>query len=197
MVQQNRRFETEGPYDWYRIYHPTNRTDRQWLTDMLVGAEALNPVPGTLLDYILSPEPGQQRARCKTVIVEENYRDRDHSKALASFYAKSFRPVSPDCTRLHFFSRWFNDQCLYTVEEKEFEKAYLGFCVLRPFSRRRVGRTILRRRPFKPGLEFPTCQAAFPVNLAGISLQTVGAAFMEQDTMVSACATTAIWMSME
>ena len=67
--------------------------------------------------------------------------------------------------------------------------------MLRPFTRRRIGRTVLKRQQYKSNLEFPTCQGDFPVNLAGIPLKTLGPAFMEQDTMVSACATTAIWMS--
>jgi hypothetical protein len=195
MVLRKHNLEPEAPYEWYEIYHPTNARDKQKVIEYLVGAEALNPVPSALLEYLLSPEPGQQRPRCKTVIVEKQYRDKDHSKALSSFYARSFRSVSSDCTRLHFFSRWFNNQCLYAVDQKKFNKTYLGFCVLRPFTRRRIGRTVLKRKPNRIGLEFPTCQGKFPINLAGIPLNTVGPAFMEQDTMVSACATTAIWMS--
>jgi len=195
MPSQKNNMEPEFPYEWYEIYHLTNARDRKIVTDMLTGAEALNHVSDAILEYLLNPEQGQKGPRCKTVIVENQYRDKDHAKALSSFYSRSFRPISAYCTRLHFFSGWFNNHCLEEVDQQIFNKTYLGFCILRPFTRRRIGRTVLKRKPYRSNLEFPTCQGEFSINLAGMQLKTIGPAFMEQDTMVSACATTAIWMS--
>ena len=185
----------ENAYQWFRIIYPTNRKGREEIKDLLVVEGALNPVPYAILDYILTPQADKSIPVCKTIVIEDKYRDKDHSKALSSYYAKSFRQVETECTRLHFFDRRLASDFLDSRSTKELESSYLGFCVLRPFTRRRIGRTVLRRLRYHPALEFPTCQGVFEVNLAGHKLRLEGAAFIEQDTMVAACASSAIWMS--
>jgi hypothetical protein len=185
----------ENAYQWFSIIYPTNKKGRKEIEDLLLIKGTLNPVPYAILDYILAPQAGKSTSICKTIVIEHKYRDRDHSKALASYYAKSFRQVEAECTRLHFFSQRLPLDFLDTKSTLELERSYLGFCVLRPFTRRKIGRTVLRRLRYQPMLEFPTCQGVFEVNLAGHKLSFLGSAFIEQDTMVAACATAAIWAS--
>jgi len=200
MVKQRKTLSSEevppeNAYQWFRIIYPTNRKGREEIKDLLVVEGALNPVPYAVLDYILTPQAGKSTPVCKTIVIEDKYRDKDHSKALSSYYAKSFRQVEPECTRLHFFARRLPSDFLDTKSTQELERSYLGFCVLRPFTLRKIGRTVLRRLRYQPTLEFPTCQGVFEINLAGHKISFKGSAFIEQDTMVAACATAAIWTS--
>lgn len=185
----------ENPYQWFSIIYPVSKKGRGEIEDQLLVKGTLNPVSNAILDYILTPPVGKSIPICKTVVVEHRYRDKDHSKALSSYYAKSFRQVETECTRLHFFTRRLPSDFLDTKSTKELKRSYLGFCVLRPFTRRRIGRTVLKRLRYQPVLEFPTCQGVFEVNLAGHKISFEGSAFIEQDTMVSACASAAIWVS--
>jgi len=187
--------EPEDPYQWFRIIYPTNKKGRKETEDILLIKGTLNPVPYAILDYILTPQTGKSTPVCKTIVIEDRYRDKDHSKALSSYYAKSFRQVETECIRLHFFTRRLPLDFLDTKSTQELERSYLGFCVLRPFTRRRIGRTVLRRLRYQPTLEFPSCQGVFEVNLAGHKISFEGSAFIEQDTMVAACASAAIWTS--
>jgi len=187
--------DPEKPYEWFGIIHLTNKKGRKAIEELLVDKGTLNPVPFAILDYILTPRQGKSTPICKTVIVESRYRDKDHSKAMFSHYAKSFRQVEPECKRLHFFNSRLPLDFLDTKSTQDLQRSYLGFCVLRPFTSRIIGRTVLRRLKYRPTLEFPTCQGTFEVHLASHKICFEGAAFMEQDTMVAACASIGIWVS--
>lgn len=200
MVKQEKTLSVEevtpeNAYQWFSIIYPTNKKGRQEIEALLLIKGTLNPVPYAILDYILAPQAGKSTSICKTIVIEHKYRDKDHSKALSSYYAKSFRQIETECTRLHFFARRLPSDFLDTKSTQELERSYLGFCVLRPFTRRSIGRTVLKRLRYQPVLEFPTCQGVFEVNLAGHKLSLEGSAFIEQDTMVAACASAAIWVS--
>jgi hypothetical protein len=45
------------------------------------------------------------------------------------------------------------------------------------------------------GEQYLTCRARFPVNLAGTELEVDGVPYMEQDTLVSACASASLWVA--
>jgi len=153
----------------------------------------VNPVPYSILDYMLLPRVGKATPICKSIVVEKRYYDRDHARALSAFYSHSFRDVQKECTRLHFFSRRLSAVDLADLQDQP--DSYLGFCVIRPFPVRKIGRTVLTRLRMQPALEFPTCHGNFKVNIGGSSLTVKGPAFMEQDTMVAACASVALWIS--
>ncbi len=155
----------------------------------------MSDAPLAVLDFILTPEPGRATPICKTVIAEERYRDRDHSKAVSAFYSRSFRDIRQECLRLHFFSRRL--QVIDLADLEKHEKSYLGFCVLRPLPYRKIGRTVLAAPQLQSMEVFHTCQSTFKVHVGGSTLSFQGTCFMEQDTMVAACATTAIWMATE
>lgn len=185
--------EPEEIYEWYSIIYPTNKRHRDELRSLLFGRGALSAAPYSIFNYLLTPFQGMSTPKCKTVIIEKRYRDRNHISAKASFYSKSFRSIPSECTRLHFFSKRLPIQSLGNLEG--YQNSYLGFCVIRPFPQRCIGKTVLKRYQYNPALEFPTCHGKFFVNIGGSRLSVEGAAFMEQDTMVAACASAAIWMS--
>jgi hypothetical protein len=162
------------------------------LIKILLGDSQMNSVPKTILDYIMARDSAGQFI-CKSVVIEDKYIDKDHSSALSSYYARSFRQISKVCQRLHFFSNRIVLSDLLNAEK--LENTYLGFCVLRPLPYRRIGRTALKRIQHDPFTEFPTCHGDITVNLAGTKLHVDAPLFMEQDTMVAACASVAVWSS--
>jgi hypothetical protein len=137
---------------------------------------------------------------CKTILIEEDYKDRDYISEFSSFYAKRFRIPQPLCTRLHFFSEKlpFEGQVQSTDQIGVLSDAsYLGFCVVRPTEFNRVARTVLRYPgPLdKSQLGFVTCQEKFSSHILGRKFEVYGMPFMQQDTQVGACAHAVLWMA--
>lgn len=141
----------------------------------------------------------------KSYVVEEPYIDRDYSTDYVQFYARTFRAHDRHCKRVHFFSRDvtsiirepFASDTLDRIAECA-TLAYCGFCVVRPLSEAPIGRTVLLARLHdRFNLEATvTCRANFDAHLLGVKLQVTGAAFLQQDTRVGACAQVAIWAGM-
>lgn len=153
---------------------------------------------------------------CHTVLLERHYIDRDHMEDHAVFYSRSLYPYENYCTRLHFFRTTPKEtsDALRAVltsglrgSEHEYHEncqrfsadSYLGFCVVRPLHGSPVGRTVLR--PF----DLPTKDGAvrrfhsalkYHAHVLGVDLTVSGLAFQQQDVGVSACATTALWSSL-
>jgi len=140
----------------------------------------------------------------------------DHSV----FYSRNLRPYENWCRRLHFFNlpeqtliKNLENLLTYSEETPEDRRAeylkrcsefsmkfYLGFMTVKPLSGCPVGRTVLR--PYKrQGTDgrtriFP-CIREYTVHISGVSLSVNGLAFQQQDRGVSACATTALWSSLQ
>ena len=153
---------------------------------------------------------------CKSVAIERHYIDKDHIEDHAIFYSKSLYPYPNYCQRVHFFAvpaeaasnevkrlahgarkksaSEYSKECLRFSHE-----SYLGFAVVKPLPGCPVGRTILRSLPDgdDDGItrRFP-CTRISKIHFAGIELTIKGLVFQQQDTGVSACATTAIWSAL-
>jgi hypothetical protein len=138
--------------------------------------------------------------QAKTVVVESDYVDRDYLEDYASFYVRCFTRYSHSCRRLHFFSKQFNERVLkrlvsgnITVADLEaIRGSYLGFIVVRPLPDALIGRTVLR--PPARG-EFQATRS-YECNLFGFDLKVKALAFQEQDSVLAACATVALWSSL-
>jgi len=182
------RDSAEAPHENFDILDLEN--PRHWgtLLTLVISPEQAGPAPWAVLDYVL-------RRGCRTVIVEREYIDRDHSRAYARFYARSFRDLDKRATRLHFFARPIRRASLSSLAQPLTAASYMGFCVLRPLRVRRIGRTVLRPDPIDPESEFPITTGRFHVNVGGSHLEVRGAAFLEQDARVASCASAATWMS--
>lgn len=158
------------------------------LMALVLSPAQAGPAPWAVLDYVLD-------RGCRTVIVEREYVDRDYSRAYARFYARSFRDLDKRATRLHFFAKPIRRASLSSLGRPRTAASYMGFCVLRPLTVRRIGRTVLKPHPIDPESEFPITTGRFHVNIGGSHLEVQGAAFLEQDARVASCASAAIWMS--
>lgn len=155
--------------------------------------------------------------KCRSVIIEKDYIDRDHIEDHSAFYSTSLKDYSNRCRRLHFF------RCSKEAVQRDFQQIraigwesgpqkqrdrsnkfsreqYLGFSVIKPLHGSPLGRTVLLALSGQSqdgGLRDLACTTDYTVHLAGVSLTVKGLAFQQQDVGVSACATTAIWCSLQ
>lgn len=124
----------------------------------------------------------------------------------AAYYVRNLRSYPNYTQRIHFFSRHFDESWWRDSVRKagngQFAKVnsllqncYLGFSVVRPLPVSPVGRTILPV-PGKQESAFDTIRRHV-IHLAGFPLSVEGIPFQSQDQGVSACATTALWSSLD
>jgi hypothetical protein len=131
-----------------------------------------------------------------TIICEREYIDKDYSDDYANYYVQSFKDYRGSCARLHFFSQGLNQEQFssYLTDEKNYafnvenlNLHYLGFIVIKPLPFTFLGRVCIK----SPLLG--RISRNYHVNLFGIPLSIKSIAFQEQDRVVAACATTAVW----
>lgn len=87
--------------------------------------------------------------KCKTIIVEEHYTDKDYLDDYLHFYATCHYPYPKTCKRLHFFNEKIEYDDVITGEESvtssdKLNDHYLGFVVVRPIQHIAIGRTVLK-----------------------------------------------------
>lgn len=136
------------------------------------------------------------KLHCKSVLVEEQYIDIDYRNEYSNLYSKTFVNYGNTSIRLHFFGKSIRDiTSLKTDPEINSETIpYLGYCVLRPLTIGKVGRTILQSHKETEDIFYPLCTADYNVHLFGKEFTAKDACpFISQDTMVMACAQASIW----
>ncbi len=154
---------------------------------------------------------------CSTVVIEERYIDRDYMEDYSVFYSRNFEAPENYCRRLSFFS--CTGEELKGRIQDIFEKVaalppdersrryrslcrqlsrdyFLGFTVIRPLATTPVGRTALRP-PMSTELDFFDSTLSCSAHLLGIEFTVSALPFQQQDVGVSACATTALWSSLQ
>jgi hypothetical protein len=139
----------------------------------------------------------------KTIVVEREYVDRDFLEDYAAYYVRCFPVYKKTCTRIHLFNESFGkdalDACLGGDEQalsaKALNDSYLGFMVIKPLPQTVIGRTCLTTYPATKSRSFPAARKAeFAAHLFGIPLKVpCSLPFQEQDSVVAACATSALW----
>lgn len=148
---------------------------------------------------------------CKSVVRESHYIDRDFILDHSVFYSRSLRNYANHCSRLHFFAcpltpkQW--DGLFGPVADAERQtiaaelgRDYLGFIVIKPLLGTPIGRTVLRTYPALTdagSVRVFGGTRKYEVHLAGYTFTVDGLAFQQQDRGVSACATTALWSSLQ
>jgi hypothetical protein len=155
-----------------------------------------NPDNKNHLDYLFRYI---DHLNCHTIVVEEEYIDRDYLEDFATYYVRCFNDYKRKCRRLHFFSCEFEDKhfrsVLYgenqTLSEK-LKDEYLGFIVLKRLPQTIIGRTCLKHYTEESG-RFFTITDNQKANLFGLKLSVQSLPFQEQDSVVAACATSSLW----
>ena len=128
----------------------------------------------------------------KTVVVEDNYIDKDYLLDYSYFYARSFEPHSRFTTRLHFFSEVFSEKDFKKLFDLDkdiqslLENSYLGFVVVKPITDPEqqnepfIGRTVLKTYPKDDGDEhrrflinsYSASLFGFPLTIKSLPYQT-------------------------
>lgn len=149
-----------------------------------------------LKGYLSHPEINAQ-----TIVIEKNYVSKDFLQDYATYYSLCFEEYRKFCTRIHFFSNVFNEEEFHIQilnndsDSKEFWDNYLGFIVIKPIPVTIIGYTVLKT--FASGKAFNSRNfwgiRKYKIHLYGREIELISLAFQEQDSVLAACATTAIW----
>ncbi len=137
----------------------------------------------------------------KTIIVENDYVDRDFLDDYSGYYVRCFKRYRRKCTRLHFFDtliteeefNWMLQGKAEDAQLKSFKKSYLGFVVIKRLPETIVGRTCLKTYGDDNGRRHYNTIRCYGASLFGLELAVETLAFQEQDHVVAACATSALW----
>ncbi|MDD3482355.1 C39 family peptidase [Azovibrio restrictus] len=148
----------------------------------------------------------------KSVVLEKNYLDKDFLEDHSRYYVKCYNNHGHRCARLHFFAKEsvgheYIDSLLgkgiyknskFTKNYIALRDSYLGFVVIKPLPKTFIGKTCLKRYDkFCGGKDRRiSLSREYKVDFFGIPLSVQSVAFQEQDRVVSACATTAIWSAL-
>jgi hypothetical protein len=141
----------------------------------------------------------------KTFVVEDDYIDKNYLIDYQKFYSRSFEEIKRFTKRIHFFSGQFSirelERTLDDNNIQDFGK-YLGFVVVRPIKDPNgnplIGRTLVQTYPPSTnGKKRFYVTADYDASLFGIDLSIKSIPFQTQDQGVSACATIALWTSLQ
>lgn len=136
----------------------------------------------------------------KTIVIEPRYISKDYLHDYASYYAYCFEEYSKFCKRLHFFDIELTKEQFEGVlldENKDLDawNHYLGFIVVKPIPVTVIGITVLKTysgiQDFDSRNFWGTRK--YKIHLFGNEVEITSLAFQEQDSVLAACATTAIW----
>lgn len=140
-------------------------------------------------------------ARC--IVEEEQYISKAYISDYSSYYSTSFFPFERFCRRLHFFDCEFDtrEELLHYVLDADstyLQDHYLGFIVVRPLPNNLIGTTILKtydkeKEEGSNTFRYYNTVRDYDVNFFGRRLTVSSLAFQEQDAVVAACASTALW----
>lgn len=137
----------------------------------------------------------------KTILLESRYIDHDYLEDYAGYYVRCFNKYRRTASRIHFFSEAFNSAQFSKIIQnnsksrltQKLKDSYLGFIVVKPLPLTVVGRTCLKTYPSdSERRNFPTLRT-YKANLFGIELAVESLPYQEQDLVVAACATSALW----
>ncbi len=138
-----------------------------------------------------------------SVLLEFEYIDRDYLEDYSLYYVKCFKNYGHKCARLHFFSKEVNhsdfNKLLRESDECDIQglqNSYLGYMVIKPLPKTFIGRTCLKNYQEFHSEPRQYLTKKYDVDLFGLKLTINSIAFQEQDKVVSACATTAIWSAL-
>jgi hypothetical protein len=136
----------------------------------------------------------------RTILTEAPYVSQSFLSDYADYYAHCFAPYDRYCKRVHFFAQAFDgtalDAALQAGDADPIWASYLGYIVIKPLPNTQVGATVLR--PYGSVADkqrrYPVCRP-YHINILGHQLTIDSLIFQEQDSVVGACATMALWIA--
>jgi len=145
-----------------------------------------------------------QSERTISLVVEGNYIDNHYLDDYAQYFVKCFTKYPRDCCRIHFFidkkieHDEFRRLLIKTpsmAKLKVLQENYLGYLVVRPLPDTFIAKACLKPYPqfFQNNRNLKILLKEYKASLFGIPLHVSSIAFQEQDKVLSACATSALW----
>lgn len=140
------------------------------------------------------------------MFIEYPYVSKDYLHDYASYYSLCFQDYSKFCKRIHFFSSVIEEKDVREYvfsENEEIQKAwrdlYLGFIVAKPIPLTVFGFSVVKSFSEIGGIDHRDYWGTriYKVHLFGRSIEFKSLAFQEQDSIVAACATTAVWSMLQ
>lgn len=134
-----------------------------------------------------------------TILIESNYLDKAYLEDYSEYYVKCFKKYQREVNRFHFFTKTFNKadikQLLNTGNIEvidSLKNSYLGFITIKKLPDCFVGNTCLKTFDNLDTRHYSTLRD-YKENIFGIDFSVAALAFQEQDSTVSACATSSLW----
>jgi hypothetical protein len=135
----------------------------------------------------------------KTIVIEKKYISKSYLIDYSNYYSTCFSDYERFCKRVHFFSRDFSEADFEaalkdSIADSPIWESYLGYIVVKPLPLLTIGATLLKTYESTPTNKriFHAIEK-YPVNLFGKELTVQSLAFQEQDSVVGACASSALW----
>jgi hypothetical protein len=144
---------------------------------------------------------GHSDINARTIVIEEKYISKDFLHDYAAYYSLCFEEYPKFCKRVHFFNIEFSESDLKekitqtNLDNSEFWKSYLGFIVVKPIPVTILGFTVLKTFSHNEGFNARNFWGIrdYSIHIFGNNISLKSLAFQEQDSVLAACATTAIW----
>ncbi len=140
----------------------------------------------------------------QTILIENDYIDRFYLEDYSEYYVRCFTQYPKSCKRFHFFKTAFTEAefsefLLHTqppLSNAILQRDYVGFVVIKPLPETIIGRTCLEAYEEDAGSykRVYNTSTDYDVGVFGIKLivhKTLP--FQEQDKVISACSTSALW----
>lgn len=150
-------------------------------------------------DYFLK-YLGENGLNAQSIVIEENYISKDFLQDYASYYAFCFEDYPKFCKRIHFFRTTINEELIKNallnknIPENWWDD-YLGLIVVKPIPTTVIGFSVLKNYNAANHLQDRHFWGVrdYKIHFFGKELSIPTLAFQEQDSVLAACATTAIW----
>ncbi len=170
----------------YQLIDIGKPNDFDALSQLLDGAYDPASVAATL--------KGKINPRCRAVLIEHPYIDKDYRSTYYNFYAKKGYRYAASCARLHFFEDpiELGPGLLLKSKGRSLSDNYFGYMVLRPTRLATIGRSVLSPS-LVDGFHGNVIDATHRVHLLGHRLTVKGFPYMSQHTDISVCAHVACW----
>jgi len=135
----------------------------------------------------------------KTIVTESEYVEKHYLEDYSEYYVRCFNQHPRLCSRIHFFSNKFTEAEFQTALQSNNKNVlsnqnYIGYIVIRPIPDTFLAKICIR--PYKALVKSKDHKLIKKINcvsLFGVPLTVDTLALQEQDKVVAACATSALW----
>jgi hypothetical protein len=149
-----------------------------------------------LVDYFNKNKGGHN---AQTMVLEDKYLSKSYLQDYSNFYSTCYVDYKRFCKRVHFFAAPFSEEQFLNLildpiqNDNPVWDTYLGYVVIRPLSKAIIGATLLKPYDVNDNGRNYTAIREYKINLVGKELKLKTLVYQEQDSVVGACASSALW----